>query len=50
MMNRYESFTVTSIDSLLVYKNKYYQQGYLDNCIYKVVDKQMMQSLFSFDK
>ena len=32
-----ESFTFTSIDSLLVYKNKYYLQVYLDNCsdIYK---------------
>ena len=27
-----ESFTVTSIDSLLVYENKYYQQVYLVNC------------------
>ena len=27
-----ESFTVISINSLLVYKNKYYIQVYLDNC------------------
>ena len=34
-----ESFTVTSIDSLLVYEKKYYLQLYLDNCTYKIVDK-----------
>ena len=27
-----ESFAVISIDSLLVYENKYYLQVYLDNC------------------
>ena len=36
-----ESFIVISIDSLLVYKNKYYLQIYLDNCVYKIVNKQM---------
>ena len=36
-----ESFTVTSIDSLLVYENKYYLQVYLDNCTYKIGNKQM---------
>ena len=36
----YESFTVISIDSLLVYENKYYLHVYLDNCAYKIVDKQ----------
>ena len=30
----YESFTVISIDSLLIYENKYYLQVYLDNCAY----------------
>ena len=30
-----ESLTVISIDSLLVYENKYYLQIYLDNCVYK---------------
>ena len=35
-----ESFTVISIDSLLVY-NKKYLQVYLDNCAYKTVNKQM---------
>ena len=34
----YESFTVASNDSLLVYENKYYLQVYLDNCAYKTVD------------
>ena len=32
--------TVISIDSLLVYDNKYYLQVYLDNCTFKIVDKQ----------
>ena len=40
-----ESFAVISIDSLLVYKNKYYLQVYLDNCVYKVVNKQMVDYL-----
>ena len=35
-----ESSTVISIDSLLVYENKYYLQVYLDNCVYKIVNKQ----------
>ena len=30
-----KSFTVISIDSLLVYHSKYYLQVYLDNCAYK---------------
>ena len=41
----YESFTVISIDSLLVYENKYYLQVYLDNCAYKIVNKQMADYL-----
>ena len=36
-----ESFKVISIDSLLVYNKKYYLQVYLDNCAYKIVNKQM---------
>ena len=36
-----EYFTVISINSLLVYNNKYYLQIYLDNCAYKIVNKQM---------
>ena len=35
-----ETFTVISINSLLVYKRKYYLQVYLDNCAYKIVNKQ----------
>ena len=40
-----EPFTVISIDSLLVYDNKYYLQVYLDNCAYKIVSKQMTDYL-----
>ena len=32
---------VVSIESLLVYENKYYLQVYLDNCAYKIANKQM---------
>ena len=39
-----DSFTVISIDSLLVYENKYLQ-AYLDNCTYKIVNKQMTDYL-----
>ena len=41
----YESFTIISIDSLIVYKNNYYLQVYLDNCAYKIVDKKMTDHL-----
>ena len=40
-----ESFTVISIDSLLLYENKYYVQLYLDNSAYKNVNKQMTDYL-----
>ena len=40
-----ESFTTISIDFLLVYENKYCMQAYLDNCGYKVVDRQMIDYL-----
>ena len=53
-----EPFIVISIDSLLVYENKYYRfftclilvykyylQVYLDNCSYKIVDKRMIDYL-----
>ena len=40
-----ESFTVISIDSLLLYENKYYLQVYLDNCAYNVANKQIMDYL-----
>ena len=34
-------FTVIPIDPLLVYESKYYLQVYLDNCTYKIANKQM---------
>ena len=40
-----EAFTVISIDSLLVYENKYYLQVYLDNCTYEIENKQMSDYL-----
>ena len=40
-----KSFTVIFVDSLLVYENKYYLQVYLDNCAYKIVNKQMTNYL-----
>ena len=40
-----KSFTAISIDSLLVYGKKYYLQVYLDNCVYKVIDNQMIDYL-----
>ena len=40
-----ESFTVISIGSLLVYKNKCGLQVYLDNCGYKIANKQMADYL-----
>ena len=40
-----EFFTVISIDSLLVYHNKFYLQVYLDNCAYKIVNAQMIDYL-----
>ena len=41
-----ESSKVISIDSLLVYENKYYLQVYLDNCAYKIVKKNKWQIIF----
>ena len=41
----FESFTVISINSLLLYDNKYYLQVYLDNCAYKIVSKQIIDYL-----
>ena len=40
-----ESFTEISIDPLLTYGNKYYLHVYLDNCVYKIVNKQMVDYL-----
>ena len=41
----WESFTIISINSLLSYDKKYYIQAYLDNCVYKIVNKQMTDYL-----
>ena len=41
----FESFTIISIDSLLVYESKYYLQVYLDSCAYNIVGKQMIDYL-----
>ena len=41
----YKYFTVISIDSLLVYENKYYLQVYLRNGAYKIIYKQMIDYL-----
>ena len=40
-----ELFTVISINSLLVYDEKYYLQVFLDNCAYKTVNKQVTDYL-----
>ena len=40
-----ESFTVISIDYLLVYDEKYYLQIYLENFVYKIMNKQMTDYL-----
>ena len=40
-----ECFTFISIGSLLIYKNKYHLQVYLDNCAYKNIDKRMIDDL-----
>ena len=37
----YESFTVTFIDALNVHGSKYYLLVYLENCAYKIVNKEM---------
>ena len=39
------SFIVISFDSLLKYENKCYLQVYLDNCAYKIANKQMTDYL-----
>ena len=40
-----ESFTIICVYSLLVYENKYYLQIYLDDCVCKFVDKQIIDCL-----
>ena len=41
----WESFTVIFVDSLLIYENEYYLQVYLENCVYKIVSRQMTDYL-----
>ena len=43
-----ESFTVISIDFLLVYDKTYYPQVFLDNCAHKITNKQMTNYLDEF--
>ena len=38
-------FTSISNDSLTIYENKYYLQVFLDNCAYKIVNKEMTDYL-----
>ena len=52
MMNNYnnsisvpESYTSSSISSLLVYENKYYQRVYLESCAYKIGNTEMVYYL-----
>ena len=40
-----QSFTVIFFYSLFVYDNTFYLQVYLNNCAYKIVDKQMIDYL-----
>ena len=40
-----QTLTVISFDSLLVYESKYYLQVSLDNCAYKIINKQMTDYL-----
>ena len=40
-----ESFTIISINSLLAYETKYYLQVDIENCAYKTVHTQTVDSL-----
>ena len=42
----YESFTVISVDSLLVYISKHYVKACLYICAYKIIGKQMIDYLY----
>ena len=42
---KWESFTVISIDSLLVFNEKYQLQVFLDNCTSRIINKQMTDYL-----
>ena len=39
---KFEYFAIISVGSLLVYKNKYYLQVYLNNCAYEIVNTVMI--------
>ena len=39
---KFESFTIISIDFLLVWERKYYQQVCLNNCTYKITKKKSL--------
>ena len=41
-----EYFRIISIDSLIVYENKYYLEVYSDNCAYKTVNTEMVDYLY----
>ena len=45
MIQNVNIFTVIFIDYLLVYENKYYFQVYIDNCAYKITNKEMSDYL-----
>ena len=51
---KWESFTIFSIASLLVYENIYCLHVYLDNCAYKIVNTKMADylddNIFESDK
>ena len=40
-----ESSAIISIDALLVYERKCYLQVYVNNCVYKIVNTQMVDYL-----
>ena len=40
-----KSFTIISIGTFLVFKDKYYLQVYLNNCMYKIVNTKMIDHL-----
>ena len=40
-----KSFITISINSLIAYNKTYYLQVYLENCVYKIVNKQMTDYL-----
>ena len=44
-----ETFRFNSINSWLVYENKYYMQVYLDNFAYKIVDRRIKLMKINFN-